>query len=188
MRLIVGLGNPGREYEQTRHNAGFLVLDRLARRHGLAGVKHRFHSGVLEGRIGDGRCLLMQPQTYMNRSGRAVGEAMRFYKVDPANLLVVVDDAALPVGRIRLRPEGSAGGHNGLTDIERAVGTRGYPRLRIGIDPPPPRMKQRDYVLGRFTPEQREALEPALERACDCIEAWASGEDIQVLMSRFNGG
>lgn len=187
MRLIVGLGNPGREYRDTRHNAGFMVLDRLAQRHGLSGVKHRFQSGVLEGRLGGEKCLLLQPQTYMNRSGRAVSEAMRFYKLSPQQVLVVVDDAALPIGRIRLRPSGSAGGHNGLTDIERALGGSDYPRLRIGIDSPPPRMKQRDYVLGRFTPDQAAALQPALDRACDCIEAWIS-QDIQAVMSQFNAG
>ncbi|MFP4222528.1 MAG: aminoacyl-tRNA hydrolase [Phycisphaeraceae bacterium] len=186
MRLIVGLGNPGQEYAKTRHNAGFMVLERLAQRYGLSGAKMRFRSGVLEGPIAGERCLLMQPTTYMNRSGQAVGEAVRFYKLEPGqDLLVVVDDAALPVGRIRLRGEGSAGGHNGLSDIERHLSTRAYPRLRVGIDPPPPRVKQRDWVLGKFTPEQMDELEIALERACDAIESWIR-DGLDKTMSLYN--
>ncbi|MCC5828462.1 MAG: aminoacyl-tRNA hydrolase [Phycisphaeraceae bacterium] len=185
MKLIVGLGNPGREYEKTRHNAGFMVVDRLAARHALGHARSRFHAGVIDGRIGDHPCLLMQPLTFMNRSGLAVGEAMRFYKLDIEDLLVVVDDVALPVGRIRLRASGSAGGHNGLSDIERALGGRDYARLRIGIDAPPGMASQHDYVLGRFNAEQVEALAPALDRACDCIEAWLR-DPISDVMCRFN--
>lgn len=185
MRLIVGLGNPGREYEKTRHNAGFMVVDRLATRHGFTGARQKFHAGVLEGAIGQSRCLLMQPLTYMNRSGLAVREAMQFYKLEPRHLLVVVDDVALPTGRLRLRSRGSAGGHNGLIDIERVLATTDYPRLRIGIDAPPPRVKQADYVLGRFTPEQFDQLDPALTRACDCIEAWLT-DPIDDVMNHFN--
>lgn len=187
MKLIVGLGNPGREYVHTRHNAGFMVLERLAVRHGLSGAKTRFHAGVLEGTIADQRCMLMQPVTYMNRSGLAVGEAAAFYKLAPQDVLVVVDDVALPIGRLRLRGEGSAGGHNGLIDIERALGTARYPRLRIGIDTPPGRMAQKDYVLGRFTESQRDELEPVLDRACDCIESWLR-DGLDKTMSLFNAG
>ena len=185
MKLIVGLGNPGQEYAATRHNVGFMVVERLARRHGISGpVKGKFHAAVLEGHVAGERCLLMQPMTYMNRSGLAVGEAVRFYKLDVSDVLVIVDDVALPCGRIRLRGSGSAGGHNGLMDIERALGTSGYPRLRIGIDPPG-RVPQRDYVLGRFTPEQAERVEPALERACEAVQAWL-GEGIEKAMTVFN--
>ena len=184
MKLIVGLGNPGPEYEATRHNAGFMVVDRLARRHGLTGPRMRFHAGVLEGPVAGHKCLLMQPTTYMNRSGLAVGEAAAFYKLAPADLLVVVDDVALPAGRIRLRGEGSAGGHNGLADIERALGTAAYPRLRIGIDPPG-RVPQKDYVLGRFKPEQLLAIDTACDRACDCIESWIR-DGIEKTMSLYN--
>lgn len=185
MKLIVGLGNPGSEYAKTRHNVGFMVTERLAQRHGLTGVKTKFHAGVLEGPIAGEKCVLMQPMTYMNRSGLAVGEAMRFYKLEPADLLVVVDDVALPCGTIRLRAGGSAGGHNGLADIERVLTTRQYPRLRMGIDPPPPRVRQKDWVLGRFSPEQLEALEAALEQACDAIESWIA-EGVEKTMSVFN--
>jgi PTH1 family peptidyl-tRNA hydrolase len=188
MKLIVGLGNPGSEYAKTRHNAGFMVVDRLALRHRLpdAGpAKMKFHAGVLEGPIAGERCILMQPMTYMNRSGLAIGEAVAFYKLDPTReLLVVVDDVALDVGRIRLRAEGSAGGHNGLADVERALGTSAYPRLRIGIDPKG-RVPQKDYVLGRFTPEQLAKLEPTLDVACDAIECWIK-EGIARAMTRYN--
>ena len=194
MKLIVGLGNPGPEYAKTRHNVGFMLIDRLATRHGLTGAKHKFHAGLLDGEIICGppggamsprRSVLMQPTTYMNRSGLAVGEAVRFYKLDPAtDLLVLVDDLALDCGVIRLRAGGSAGGHNGLTDIERALGTRDYPRLRIGVDPKG-RIPQKDYVLGRFTPEQWGRTDPALDRGVKCIEMWLS-EGLEKAASLFN--
>ena len=185
MKLIVGLGNPGTEYAKTRHNAGFMVLDHLAQRHGLAGPKSKFRSGVLDGVVAGCRCLLVEPMTYMNRSGLAVGEVAQFYKLDPeSELLVVVDDVALPAGQIRIRHEGGTGGHNGLADIQRALGTRRYPRLRIGIDPPG-RIVQADYVLGAFTPEQRTRLEPAIGRACDAIECWLNN-GIEAAMNRYN--
>jgi PTH1 family peptidyl-tRNA hydrolase len=184
MKLIVGLGNPGPQYAQTRHNAGFMVLDRLAQRHGLAGPKAKFHAVTLDGSIASQRCVLLQPVTYMNRSGLAVAEAVAFFKLDLPDLLIVVDDVALPCGRIRLRPEGSAGGHNGLSDIERALGTAAYPRLRIGIDAPG-RIAQADYVLGRFAPDQWPKLDAALDRACDAVECWIK-TDITQAMTQFN--
>lgn len=185
MKLIVGLGNPGSDYAKTRHNAGFMALDRLASRHGLTGAKTKFHSGVLDGQIAGHRCILLQPMTFMNRSGLAVGEAVHFYKLDPGiDLLVVVDDVALPLGQIRLRQEGGSGGHNGLVDVERALGTQAYPRLRIGIDPRG-RVPQSDYVLGRFTRDQLDRLDPALDRACDAIESWLS-DGIAKAMSLYN--
>ncbi len=190
MKLIVGLGNPGPEYARTRHNAGFMAIDRLATRHGLSGAKSKFHAGVLEGAIAGDKCVLLQPVTYMNRSGLAVGEAVAFYKLALSDLLIVVDDVALPVGRLRLRAGGSAGGHNGLADIERALGTSEYPRLRIGIDPPTSgggRVRQHDYVLGRFSPDQVLKLEPLLDVACHAIESWIA-DGIAKAMSLYNGG
>ncbi|MEE9212678.1 MAG: aminoacyl-tRNA hydrolase [Phycisphaeraceae bacterium] len=184
MRLIVGLGNPGSQYARTRHNVGFMVVDRLAARHDLSGRRVKFHAGVLEGRIHGQRCVLMQPTTYMNRSGLAVREAVGFYQLDPQRMLVIVDDTALPCGTIRLRAGGSAGGHNGLSDIECVLNTSNYPRLRIGVDPPGP-VPQADYVLRRFTPAQLEQVEPALEHACDAIECWLV-DDIERVMSRYN--
>lgn len=188
MLLIVGLGNPGPEYARTRHNAGFMVVERLAARHRLAErgpVKSKFHAGVLEGEIAGQRAMLMQPMTFMNHSGLAVGEAVAFYKLELArDLMVVVDDLALPVGKIRLRPEGGTGGHNGLADIQRALGTPNYPRLRVGIDSRG-QAPQVDYVLGRFTPEQQIKLEPALELACDALECWIK-EGLGKAMSLYN--
>ena len=187
MKLIIGLGNPGREYANTRHNAGFMVVERLAHRHQLAGqpAKSRFHGSTIEATIAEQRCVLLEPMTLMNRCGLSVGEAVRFYKLDAArDLLVVVDDVALPVGRIRLRAEGSPGGHNGLKDISRTLGDDAYPRLRIGIDPPG-RVAQIDYVLGRFTAAQLETLGPALTGACEAIECWLA-EGIDRSMTRYN--
>ncbi len=188
MKLIVGLGNPGPEYAKTRHNAGFMALEKLANRHGLAtsggGVKHKFHAGVLEGFIFNKKVMLMQPTTFMNRSGLAVGEAANFYKLAPEDILVLVDDLALDVGQIRLRAAGSAGGHNGLKDLERALGTRDYPRLRLGIGPRT-RAPQVDFVLGRFTDDQLADLAPALDTACDCSERWLT-DGVEKAMTRYN--
>jgi len=184
MKLIFGLGNPGRQYLGTRHNAGFMVLERLAQRHALTGAQSKFHSAILDGRIAEQRCMLLQPQTLMNKSGLAVGEAAKFYNLSPGDLLIVVDDVALPCGTIRLRGEGSAGGHNGLSDIEKALGTKRYPRLRIGIDSPG-RAAQVDYVLGKFTPDQQKAIDPALDDACNAIETWLN-EGLDKAMSLYN--
>lgn len=187
MKLIIGLGNPGPEYARTRHNAGFLAIDRLAARH-APGItpKSRFSSLTFECPIRNEKTLLLKPLTFMNLSGRAAAEAIGFYKLNPAaDLLVLVDDVALPSGSIRIRPSGSAGGHNGLADIQRALGTETYPRLRIGVDPKPPAMALHDYVLGRFTDEQTLLLGPALEKSCDAVETFIS-LGLDAAMNRFN--
>ena len=173
MKLIVGLGNPGPEYADTRHNVGFVVLDRLARRWAPGEIaRSKFHGVVLNALVQSERVLLLKPATFMNRSGLAVSEAVRFYKLDPAeSLLVIVDDVALACGIIRVRRGGGPGGHNGLIDIEQKLATDQYARLRIGIDPPG-RIPQTDYVLGRFRPDQAEALEEALEEAVDAATIW----------------
>jgi PTH1 family peptidyl-tRNA hydrolase len=194
MHLIVGLGNPGREYVGTRHNVGFEVVDRLARRLGWTSrdgefvrqARSKFDGLVMDGPAGAGKALLMEPTTFMNLSGRAVQAAMAFYGIEPADALIVLDDIALPVGRLRLRGSGSSGGHNGLKDIERALGTNAYPRLRIGIDPRPPMIPQVDYVLGRFTDEQRRTLNPAIDKAAEAAIVWMEN-GIEAAMSRFNG-
>jgi len=151
----------------------------------LAGARHKFHAGVIDGRIGDHKVLLMQPTTYMNRSGLSVGEAATFYKLEPANVLVLVDEVALDVGTIRLRATGSDGGHNGLADIARVLGTPDYPRLRIGVGPQG-RGKRKDFVLGRFTDDQLADLSPALDRACKATECWLD-DGIHKAMSLYNG-
>src|SRR3954454_7021969 len=178
MKLVVGLGNPGPEYVGTRHNIGFEVVDRLTKKLGWPEVtKKRFDGLTIDGNVellsgGSEKVLLLKPLTFMNLSGRSVQAAMSFYQLTPADIVIVLDDLALTCGRLRLRGSGSSGGHNGLKDIERALGTNEYPRLRIGIDPPPPRIAGRDYVLGRFSTEQRPLVEGAIDRACDAIALW----------------
>ena len=189
MKLVVGLGNPGPEYVRTRHNVGFDVVDRLARRFADPGAgdvaKARFHGVCLEAAIGGEKVLLIKPTTFMNRSGLAVADATRFYKLDVTqDLMVVVDDVALACGVIRLREEGSAGGHNGLADVEQKLGTAAYPRCLIGVDPPGV-IPQKDYVLGRFRPDQQERLEPALNDAVDAV-ACGARDGIAEALNRFN--
>ncbi len=187
MKLIVGLGNPGPEYANTRHNAGFMLIDRLAMQFHVGdpiSARMKFHSQALDGTILGEKVLLLKPQTYMNKSGLAVGEAMQFYKIEPQDLMVLVDDIYLPVGKIRLRPDGGAGGHNGLRDIERVLSGPVYPRMRIGVDPPG-LQKQVDYVLGRFTKEQEPKLDDALHLGCDAIVCWLKN-GLPKAMSLFN--
>lgn len=190
MKLLVGLGNPGTQYEKTRHNAGYMVIDRLLNRHvpgaSNATAKGRFDGLTWEASIKGERCLLLKPTTYMNLSGRSVAAAVGFYKLDPKqDLLVITDDVALPCGTIRLRAEGGAGGHNGLTDVERALGTQAYPRCRIGVDASPDYMDQADYVLGRFTPEQEPLITAALDKATDAAEMFVA-QGIVPAMNKFN--
>jgi PTH1 family peptidyl-tRNA hydrolase len=192
MKLIVGLGNPGLEYDRTRHNVGFEAIDRLARRtvdpsNSIA--KSRFSGMTLEaemkGAEGPEKVLLIKPLTYMNRSGQSIAEALRFFKLDPKrDLLVIVDDIALPCGAIRLRPDGSAGGHNGLADIEQKLGTNAYARCRIGVDAPG-QIPQKDYVLGRFRPDQQPLVEGAIEQAVQAALCWVTS-GIVTAMNRFN--
>lgn len=187
MKLVVGLGNPGRQYEGTRHNVGYVVMDRLVQRHAAgAPAKAKFQSAAIEAQIGSEKCLLIKPNTYMNLSGRAVGEAVRFHKLHPASdVIVVVDDVALPVGALRVRPQGGAGGHNGLADIQRALGGTAYPRVRIGIGASPSYMDQADYVLGKFTDLERPLVDGAIEKAADAVEVFVN-EGVDAAMNRFN--
>lgn len=189
MKLIVGLGNPGAAYERTRHNAGFLALDRLAHAHARGQTpRSKFNALLLEAALGEQRCLLLKPLTFMNRSGQSVGEAAAFYKVPAGDVLVLVDDYALPLGSLRLRGSGGSGGHNGLADIQRALGTDAYPRLRIGIDAPAPGYDDpADWVLGKFTDEQLARLSPALDRAARCAETFAT-RGLDAAMNGFNAG
>jgi peptidyl-tRNA hydrolase, PTH1 family len=193
VKLIVGLGNPGPAYERTRHNIGFVLADRLAQRYAPGAIaRSRFHGVLIEARLPgdtpadpDTRALLLKPTTFMNRSGQAVSEALRFYRLDPAtDLLVLVDDTALEPGRFRLRASGSDGGHNGLADIQRALGTTDYARLRIGVGDKGDQVLA-DYVLTRFAPDQWDKVEPELptmEKAC---LAWAT-HGVEKAMNAFN--
>lgn len=188
MKLIVGLGNPGNDYAKTRHNAGFMAVDRIARRHGLTDAKTKFHAGVLEGSVAGQKVMLMQPMTYMNRSGLAIGEAARFYKLEVEELIVLVDETALAVGTIRIRPRGTAGGHNGLADVQRALGTSAYPRLRIGVGEPvvnEHRIAKKDYVLGNFSDDDMSVIDRTLDTVADATETWIT-EGIDTAMNRYN--
>lgn len=187
MKLIVGLGNPGASYEKTRHNAGFLAVDRLASRHaGGQAARARFQSLTLDVTLPgcSDRAMLMKPLTYMNLSGQAVAEAARFFKVEPVDVFVLVDDIALTCGTVRVRGGGGAGGHNGLSSIARSLGTEEYPRCRIGVDAPG-RVAQADYVLSRFSPEQWDRMDGSLSAAADAAETWAS-RGIDAAMNRYN--
>jgi PTH1 family peptidyl-tRNA hydrolase len=164
-RLIVGLGNPGREYTHTRHNVGFMILDRLAC---AAGAEFHLERGWKAQVARAGDVHLCKPQTYMNLSGEAVRAVGDFYKITPAETLVVVDDMALPLGKLRLRPNGSAGGHNGLKSLIEVLGTQDFPRLRIGIGAAQPGGAI-GHVLGRFAPEERDACEESLARSLEAI-------------------
>jgi|SRR5262245_8020805 len=193
MKLIVGLGNPGTQYAKTRHNTGFMVVDRLHARLGAgATVKSRFKSATAEIAVGDQRCILMKPTTYMNLSGQAVAEAVGFYKLDlGADVLVIVDDLYLPTGAVRLRPGGGTGGHNGLEDLHRALATDAYPRLRIGVGlqpsgGKPPLMDQADFVLSRFMDDEEPLLGPALAKAEQGAEVWVK-DGLAKAMNFVNG-
>ncbi|MBA3308149.1 MAG: aminoacyl-tRNA hydrolase [Chloroflexi bacterium] len=172
MKIVVGLGNPGRQYEGTRHNVGWMVLDRIAERAGWSGkAKARDAAAVARGRHGDLDLVLVKPTTYMNLSGLAVRKVLARERAPLADMLVVVDDFALPMGRLRLREEGSAGGHNGLRSIIGEMGTQGFARLRVGIGDPGQRAV--DHVLSRFGPSERADLELVLDAAADAVEDWA---------------
>lgn len=194
MKLIVGLGNPGPQYQETRHNAGFMVLDRLAKAHAQGEVaKSRFSAATVEATIAGERCMLLKPLTFMNRSGQSVAEAVRFFKADIAGeLLVVVDEVYLPVGRNRLLPAGGTAGHNGLANIQQLLGTDAYPRLRVGvgIQPgggKPPLIDQADFVLGRFTPDEQAPLDASLTKAVQAVELWV-GKGLTHAMNVANAG
>ncbi|MGE5591757.1 MAG: aminoacyl-tRNA hydrolase [Bacillota bacterium] len=186
VRLVVGLGNPGPEYARTRHNAGFWVLDELARRLG-ANVGRRAFSGLTgEALVVCRKVFLLKPQTYMNRSGEAVRAALAYYRLEPSQLLVICDDLDMVLGKIRLRLQGSSGGHRGLQSIADHLGTTEYPRLKIGIGRPESRDDVVDYVLGSVSGEERDALAQAVTRAADAAEA-ALTDGVEAAMNRFNG-
>ena len=185
MKLIVGLGNPGRKYENTRHNVGFRVIDELSRRWRIEVNRHRFSGCFGSGRVRDEPVLLLEPTTYMNLSGRAVREAMTFHKLALEDLLVVVDDLALPLGRLRIRSKGSGGGHKGLTDVIGALGEDEFARLRIGIESVESRHAV-EHVQGPFSAEEKQRIGPAILRAADAVECWLVN-GVKAAMNQFNG-
>jgi PTH1 family peptidyl-tRNA hydrolase len=185
--LIVGLGNPGADYARTRHNAGFLVADRLAERWRASWTyEKKFSARLASVQQNERRTLLCEPQTHMNSSGEAVGAVVAFYRVPLTGLLVVVDDADLHLGQIRLRPGGSSGGHHGLESIEQHLGTRDYARLRIGIGRLSGAREITGYVLGRFSSTEAALADRVLTVASDQAETWLEA-GIQKAMSQFNG-
>ncbi len=184
-RVIVGLGNPGPRYARTRHNVGFLVVDALARRLGVDRWLNRFEAEIALAEAGDVRLILVKPLTFMNLSGRAVRQAVAWYRVPLDGLLVVYDDVDLPFGSIRLRLGGSSGGHHGVESIIAALGNDRFARLRIGIGRPSDGRDVTAYVLGRFRPEEEAALTGIVERAADAALTW-SQEGIVRAMNQFN--
>lgn len=187
MKLIVGLGNPGRKYVGTRHNIGFDVLAELARRNGAPTTRSAFDAEIAEAAVGGERVLLAAPQTFMNLSGRSVRQILDFYKLPLSELLVVCDDLNLPIGRLRLRRSGSAGGQKGLQNIIEHVGSEEFARLRIGIDRPPERMDSAAYVLQKFSSAERKPISDATIAAAEAAELWvALGPD--ATMNRVNAG
>jgi len=185
--LIVGLGNPGREYKETRHNIGFMLLDRLAQRLDLAFSRMESRALVTKGNYQGIRIILAKPQTYMNLSGQAVGALARYYKIPFNNLLVVYDDVDLPLGTIRIRASGGSGGHQGMNSIIGRVGTQEFPRLRLGIDRPPGRMDAADYVLRDFAKDETEFLPVFLDRAVDAALVFVT-QGVDAAMNLFNAG
>lgn len=185
MKVVVGLGNPGRKYSGTRHNVGFEVVSELARRFGGGAPAVRFQAETVEVLLGAEKVLLVAPQTYMNLSGRSVVQFVTFYKLPLDEVLIVCDDMNLPLGKLRLRGSGSAGGQKGLTDILLRVGSQDVPRLRIGIGRPPGQMDGADYVLSQFRGNERELIMEGTLSAADAVECWVR-EGLERAMSRFN--
>jgi PTH1 family peptidyl-tRNA hydrolase len=185
MKLVVGLGNPGRKYQGTRHNIGYEVLWALGRRFAAGSTKSSFQGEVVDVELGGTRCLLLWPQTFMNRSGVSVVQARDFYKLQNEELLVVCDDLNLPLSRVRVRAKGSSGGQKGLEDIIRALGTDEFPRLRVGIGQPPEGWDAVNYVLGKFSKAELAEIEVTVQRAADAVVEWAR-DGIESCMNRYN--
>lgn len=186
MKLVVGLGNPGPAYERTRHNVGFRVVDKLAAKHGWKWSERRSRAILASGTLGTEKVVLVKPLTFMNLSGEAVGELVRWYKVQSEDVLVVYDELDLPTGKIRLRAKGSAAGHNGLNDVIAHLHTNAFPRLRIGIGHPKhSRMSGKDHVLGIPPLDERVSLETAEDRAVEAVEMWIS-QGIDTTMNAVN--
>ena len=186
MRLIVGLGNPGRKYVGTRHNIGWEVVAEFHRQFGRGALRSRFQGELAEAMVGQETAWLLCPHTYMNCSGSSVQPARDFYKLQDDELIVVCDDLNLPTGKLRFRAKGSSGGQKGLEDIIRRLGTDAFPRLRIGIDSPPPRWDAAAYVLGKFSTEQRKVVDKAVRLASDALADWVRF-GVQYCMNRYNG-
>ena len=185
MKLVVGLGNPGKRYHGTRHNVGYAVIDALAAGPGVSGFQSRFDSELAVLHDGSDKVLLQKPETFMNLSGRAVRQAVDFYQLPLSELLVVCDDFNLPLGKLRFRAKGTHGGHNGLRDIQNHLGTTEYARLRLGVDAPPDD-EAIDFVLGRFRPSEKRAIADAVAQAVQGVLLWVR-QGIGPCMNQYNG-
>ena len=190
MYVIVGLGNPGTQYARTRHNAGWLVIDELARRYSIDLGRRAFEAKLGNGMAGEYRVTLMKPQTFMNLSGRSVASLVNYHQVPLEHLLIICDDLNLPLGRMRMRVGGSDGGHNGLKSIAQSLGSKDYPRLRFGVGEPPREEREergtRDYVLKPFAATEQPLVESVVSHAANCVETFIrSGPELA--MNQFNG-
>lgn len=185
MKLIVGLGNPGKQYDGTRHNVGFATLAKLIATRTNGPAKGKFQGELYEANIASQRVLLLLPLTYMNGSGSSVLAARDFYKIEQSDILVICDDFALPLGKLRFRAKGSSGGQKGLDDVIRRLGTDEVPRLRIGIGAPPPGREVAGYVLSRFPPDEQAEAEKSIQRAAESAEAWVE-KGLSYCMNQYN--
>jgi len=185
MKLVAGLGNPGRQYAGTRHNVGFDIIDVLAKRHAVSFEAAPADAIMGKWRDGGDVILLVKPLTFMNLSGEAVGQLLRYFKIDVADLLVISDDVNLPIGRLRVRGTGSEGGHNGLRSMAQVLGTNDYSRLRVGVGRGDTRRDLADHVLAKFEPEELPGVEDAVVRAADAVECWVR-DGLAKAMNTFN--
>ncbi|MHC1759778.1 MAG: aminoacyl-tRNA hydrolase [Negativicutes bacterium] len=184
MKIVVGLGNPGNQYKDTRHNIGFLVVDELARRWNTPSWKRRYDAEVSEHRA-IGPVLLVKPQTFMNLSGNSVREAAKFYKTPSTDIVVIHDDLDLPAGRLRIRERGGSGGHRGIESMLTQLGADDFVRVRFGVGRPPEGWESADYVLGRFAPDEQSLIKEAIDKAADAVETILR-EGTAPAMNRFN--
>lgn len=186
MYLIVGLGNPGDKYDKTRHNVGFMAIDKLADELGVKVKKLKFKSLIAEAKIGDEKVILMKPSTYMNESGRAVVDCQRFYKLDPSEIIVLCDDIDIAFGTVRIKKSGSAGTHNGLKSIIYQLNSQDFPRVKIAVSKPDSKMDLKDFVLSRFTDSELKVLDKELDMAKDVVIDIVK-RDVDYAMNNYNG-
>ncbi len=185
MRIVIGLGNPGRDYALTRHNLGFIVADEVARRAAAGGFRKRFKSDIAEGMLGSERVVLVKPQTFMNLSGHAAREVIGWFHAPVEDVLLIVDELDLPFGELRVRASGSAGGHKGIRSVTEQLGTQAVPRLRIGIGRGQGRISAESHVLARFTEEEAAELPSVIEEAAEAVICWVA-DGITACMNRVN--
>ena len=186
MYVIVGLGNPGKQYDKTRHNVGFDVIDMLAKEYGISVTKIKHKALIGEGRVGTEKVLLVKPQTYMNLSGETLIDIYNYYKVDLENIVVIYDDIDLGVGKLRIRKKGSGGTHNGMRSIVKCLGSTDFPRVRVGVSKPMPGQNLADFVLSRFRKEEADDLATGLEKACNAVDCIIR-ENLDLAMNKYNG-